>query len=187
LSAEDELAGKKSEKKTAVNVREVRESDLEEIMRLWNDGEVMKFVGFPQGLGINMEEMLAWYQRLDARRPLVNAYAIYADGLGYCGESFYRIEEKSSNSAALDIKLFKKARGQGLGTIGLTYAIEQAFAHGASRVWVDPHPENEKALALYRRLGFVEKKTPAFLKADESHMNPPGVYMEITRGDWFSK
>ena len=33
--------------------------------------------------------------------------------------------------------------------------MEEAFRQGASRVWVDPNPLNEKAIRLYERLGFV--------------------------------
>ena len=57
----------------------------------------------------------------------------------------------------------------------LSYAIEQAFENGAEKVWVDPNPNNEKALALYKRLGFVQKPRPEYLAEDE---NIASVYME---------
>lgn len=75
----------------------------------------------------------------------------------------------------MDIKLFGFARGKGIAAKALSYAIEQAFENGAEKVWVDPNPNNEKALALYKRLGFVQKPRPEYLAEDE---NIASVYME---------
>ncbi|NLC94884.1 MAG: hypothetical protein GX676_04250 [Bacilli bacterium] len=35
-----------------IMIKETTEEDLDNIMTLWNNGEVMKYVGFPEGLGI---------------------------------------------------------------------------------------------------------------------------------------
>ena len=75
----------------------------------------------------------------------------------------------------MDIKLFGFARGKGIAAKARSYAIEQAFENGAEKVWVDPNPNNEKALALYKRLGFVQKPRPEYLAEDE---NIASVYME---------
>ena len=101
----------------------------------------------------------------------------HEDG-NYCGEAFYRIDPER-RSAALDIKLFSFARGRGIGTAGLSHAIREAFRNGAERVWVDPNPENGKAIALYRRLGFREKEYPSYLySGDEA---PRSIYMELRK------
>lgn len=82
----------------------------------------------------------------------------------YCGETQYRIDEETNN-ASLDIKLFKFARGRGIATEALSYSIREAFGHGAENLWVDPHPSNDSALKLYRRLGFVQKEMPEYVIA----------------------
>ena len=38
--------------------------------------------------------------------------------------------------------------------------MEEAFRNGAETVWVDPDPQNVKAIALYERLGFKQKDMP---------------------------
>lgn len=62
----------------------------------------------------------------------------------------------------------------------MSFAIEEAFKNGAKRVWVDPNPKNEKAIALYKRLGFVEKDMPEYLSEDNEFVS---IYMELTKVD----
>lgn len=157
-----------------LKIIETHECDLENIQKLWADGDVMKYVGFPKGLVESMENLLEWYKRIEKNRPHQNHYSIY-DGDTYCGESFYHIDYEHNNSASLDIKLFNHARGKGIGTLALDQTIQEAFRNGANKVWVDPNPSNLKAISLYERLGFLRKQMPAYLIEIEGN---DVVYME---------
>ena len=159
-----------------VTIRETRESDLSLVQALWADGDVMRFVGFPDGLHQSDAQMSGWYRRIESGRPSINHYSIFLDDR-YCGESFYRIDPERGHRAALDIKLFPFARGQGIAAGGLSHAIAAAFRHGADVVWVDPDPNNAKAIALYRRLGFVQKAVPDDLRDETCEQ----LYFELTR------
>ena len=161
-----------------IEVKETGIPELSLVQRLWVDGDVMRFVGFPEGLRKTDEEMRSWLRWIESGRPARNHYSIFEDG-NYCGEAFYAIDPEHG-CAALDIKLFAFARGRGIGTAGLSHAIREAFRNGAERVWVDPNPENGKAIALYRRLGFQEKDFPAYLLSGEEA--PHSIYMELRRG-----
>lgn len=141
-----------------ITIKETTTADLKNVQRLWADGDVMRYVGFPEGIQEPDEAMQDWLDELTAARPKVNHYSIYEDGI-YSGETNYSIDEEHS-CASLDIKLFAFARGRGIATQALSYAIKEAFLNGAETVWVDPNPENAKALALYHRLGFVQKPMP---------------------------
>ena len=160
-----------------IAVKETTVKDLEKIQSLWADGDVMRFVGFPDGLKQTDDEMKAWFRWIESNRPALNHYSIFEDG-DYCGESFYEIDA-AHQSAALDIKLFGFARGRGIAAAGLSYAIEEAFRNGAGTVWVDPNPENLKAIALYKRLGFQQKPFPEYLiSKDEAQRS---IYMELRK------
>ncbi len=161
----------------AVEIRLTGERDLENVQRLWASPEVMRFVGFPDGLHQTMEhlqnEWLPWVQN----PPIMQHYSIYAQGVGYCGESFYRVDE--TGLACMDIKLLPCARGKGIAYAALSYALDQAFHVGkAERAYVDPHPENRKALALYASLGFLPAQRPAHLEPWDS------TYFELNRAAW---
>ena len=148
------------------------------IQALWADGEVMRYVGFPDGLMQSDEEMLIWFRRLESRFPDACNYSIFEDGV-FCGESFYSVSPYGD--AALDIKLLSFARGRGIASAGLRFALREAFSVGAAVVWVDPVPQNLKAIALYERLGFERAAVPEHL----SEQITDSVYMELSRGRAF--
>jgi len=158
-------------------IKETTVEDIKNVQRLWADGDVMRFVGFPDGLHETDERMESWLRWIESNRPVLNHYSIFEDGK-YCGESFYEIDAEHQ-SAALDIKLFGFARGRGIATAGLSYAIKEAFRNGAEIVWVDPNPENLKAIALYKRLGFHQKDFPEHLVSEGEA--PGSIYMELRK------
>lgn len=160
-----------------ITIKETTANDLANVKRLWADGDVMKFVGFPEGLHETDESMKNWFNWILSSRPIANHFSIFDNDI-YCGETFFDIDVKHGSSASLDIKLFKFARGKGIAATALTYAIEEAFKNGAEKVWVDPNPDNLKAIALYERLGFERKPMPEHLMEDEGVTS---IYMELVR------
>ncbi len=157
-------------------IKETTERDLGNIMRLWNDGEVMRFAGYPKGLGITRAKLENWLTS-KITPPVRNHYSIYLASGIYCGETFYGLEAGTA-TAALDIKLLPVARGKGIASRALAFAINQAFAAGrAERVYVDPRRDNAAAWRLYGRLGFRSQPRPAYLLPALSHL-------EIAGNEW---
>ena len=156
-------------------IRETTANDLVHVKQLWADGDVMKFVGFPEGLHETEESMKKWLDRIVSSRPATNHFSIFENDV-YCGETFFSIDTKHDNSASVDIKLFRFARGKGIAASALSHAIKEAFKNGAEKVWVDPNPDNTKAIALYERLGFEPKPMPEYLIEDEGVTS---IYMEL--------
>lgn len=160
-------------------IKETEKEDLQNVMNLWNDGQVMFFVGFPNGLNTTIEKMEDWLENIK-KMEFTKHYSIYEEELGYCGETFYSVD-RINDLATLDIKLFPKSRGKGIAIYALSYAINEVFKNNlASRAYVEPSPKNMKALKLYEKLGFVSKKRPEFLEPFET-------YLEITKEDWKNK
>ena len=91
--------------------------------------------------------------------------------------AYYNVDE--TGLACMDVKLLDCARGKGIGYRALSHALNAAFhVGGADRAYVDPHPENGKALALYAALGFLPAVRP-------SHLEPwDSTYFELTRENW---
>lgn len=161
-----------------VTIRETAQEDLCNVQRLWASPEVMRYVGgFPEGLQVTMEHLREEWLPWALQKPGRCHYSVYAEGVGYCGESFYSVDE--TGLACVDIKLLPESRGKGIAEAALGHALEQAFSCGGARAaWVDPDPQNAKALTLYARLGFRAKPRPA-------HLTPyPNPYLELSRNAW---
>ena len=110
-------------------IKRTEKDDLSNVQRLWADPEVMKFVGFPEGLQETMEHLenrwLPWVQSFSKRQH----YSVYREGI-YCGEACYDVDEKGY--ACMDIKMLPAARGKGIASFALAYALDQAFLLGGS-------------------------------------------------------
>ena len=147
-------------------------------MQLWNDGQVMFYIGFPRSLSVMMEPLQRWLEDINGD-ALSHHCSIYGADTGYCGEAFYEIDREHS-LARLNIKLLPGVQGKGIAACALSYTIDQVFRNNlATKAYVDPHPKNKNAWTFYAKLGFISQPRPAFL--------PQGpTYLEITRDTFTS-
>jgi|GEM_PF-744072 len=158
-------------------IKETSVDDLENILTLVNNGVVMKYVGYPDGLGVSLDDQQKWFKRA-IQKPICCHYSIYTLDHAYYREIFYAID--SHNGGMLDIKLLPAAQSKGIACQALAFVIGMAFEDGkADRVYVDPHPDNHKAWALYARIGFSTRPHPEYLEAGET-------YLEIMREEWLN-
>ena len=151
-------------------IRETAREDLENIRLLWANGDVMMFVGFPDGLELTPEEMEEWYADIAKNRPRMNHFSVY-DGETYLGEAFYGLNG-DTDMAELDIKLLPEA-DSALAREALVRVIGSAFASGAVGACASISPLNEKAAALYEAAGMEKREMPEEIKL------PGLVYYEI--------
>ena len=64
-----------------VIIRETTANDLVDIQQLWADGDVMKYVGFPEGLHKTSEDMRRWFDRIVSTRPATNHFSVFEDDI----------------------------------------------------------------------------------------------------------
>ena len=160
-----------------VTIRRTTEVDLADLMALWNDGRVMTWLGFPDGLGYDPERIRDWYERLQSNSDR-HHFVVHAEGVGFCGEVYYAME-KADGRAGLDIKFTPQAQGQGLATDALKTLIGLVFESEPEidAVWTRPSAENIAAQKLYKRCGLRAKPGP--LDKERGF-----AYWELRREDW---
>lgn len=162
-----------------VTVRRTDRGDLSDLCALWNDGRVMRWVGYPNGLGYELGAVERWFDAIrddHDRRHCV----IRHDELGFCGELYYA-RDTEHRRAALDVKLVPEAQGRGIATRGLTTLIDLVFEceHDMDAVWTEPSEENAAARRLYARCGLAPAPRPIDLGS--------GTYWELRRDAWAAR
>jgi RimJ/RimL family protein N-acetyltransferase len=149
--------------------------DLDDLLALWNDGRVMQWVGFWDGLGWGRDDVEAWLERmegLDDRRH----FTLRTPGGDFCGECFYRVR---GHRAELDIKLMVEWQGQGLAQEAFRRLITMVFRSESevTEIYTEPNKRNEPAQRLYARCGLSPEPRPEELPQAES-------YWVLRRTDW---
>ena len=133
-----------------INIKETEINDLDCLCDLWNNGEVMRWVGFPQGLGQSKEAMKAWFDAV-SKNQYAQHFSIYNES-HYCGETFYRLKDQV---ASVDIKLLPQCQGKGIAQYALSYCMMHVFLNYPEVcIQVDPNITNQQAINLYTKLGF---------------------------------
>ena len=146
-------------------LRPTSRQDLSFLQALWNDGEVMRYVGYPQGLGIDGQGAWEWFQLLEEHRyrDRDREHWIVENESGRpIGEAFYKLEQdycgyKASKMAGIDLKLAREFWGRGYASDALRTLVRYLFTQGFRVLVVSPNLANEAALTLYDRLGFEPK------------------------------
>ena len=130
-------------------IRNATAADAPQLAAWWNDGSVMAHAGFPNGLGITVDEIVASLAKDtdEHRRHIIeeNGTAI--------GEMNYR--SKGNGVAEIGIKICDAAmQERGLGRIALSLLIKELFSMGFSKIVLDTNLTNTRAQHVYEKLGF---------------------------------
>ena len=146
-----------------IRIRPARHEDLPFLQALWNDGAVMRYQGYPDGMHASEADMERWWQTAQhAHRgipslPTPHAIIETVDGAPL-GELSYAIDAKSR--AILDIKMSPACQQKGYAAEALRVFLHELFATaGVTRIIVEPSPENAAARRLLARTGFLPAPT----------------------------
>ncbi len=120
-------------------------------------GETDFMVRYPDEVETNIEYEREKLAKLceDERSFMI---AAYVDGklAGNCGASAMGFQRKIRHRATFGISIYKWAWGLGLGTLLVGELLAQAKRNGFEQVELDVVSVNERARALYKKMGFVE-------------------------------
>lgn len=121
--------------------------ELDFLQYLWNDGEVIFYVGYPQGLGIDEQGMREWFWRLEEHRGRDREHWIVEVEGKPIGEAYYCATNEScgyraSGMAELDLKLAKNFWGRSYATDALRILARYLFEKGFAELVVSPNLQN---------------------------------------------
>lgn len=120
-------------------------------------GETHFMVRYPEECNQTLETAQKRLQAmLEDERSFMLAAFIDDELVGNCGVNEIADRLKMRHRASLGISIKKKAWGLGLGTVLISRALEQAKENGFTQVELGVFADNERAIYLYRKLGFTE-------------------------------
>lgn len=129
-------------------IRSATREDAPLLCAWWNDGEVMAHAGYPNGLGVTVQEVV---RNLEAANNHVLILEIDGEAVG---EMNYRTA--AEGTAEIGIKICKPDRQEkGFGTHFLEMLIGTLFnEHGYQKIILDTNLSNSRAQYVYEKIGF---------------------------------
>lgn len=141
-----------------IRIRPARHEDLPFLQTLWNDGAVMRYQGYSDGMHASEADMERWWQTAQhAHRgietlPMPHAIIETIDGAPL-GELSYALDAKGR--ASIDVKMSPACWKKGYAAEALRVFLRELFATaGVKKIIVEPSPDNTAALRLLERNGF---------------------------------
>lgn len=141
------------------HIRPTRYEDLRFLQTLWNDGDVMRFKGYPHGMHVTEACMEQWWTmtpqaQSSGTSPLAPPHCVIEllDGT-LIGELTYSVD--AQHRAIIDLKLASSYWRHGYAAEALKAVLHELFATSTvKKAVIEPSPTNTSALELLRRCGF---------------------------------
>lgn len=166
-----------------LKIRPVEARDLDYLLDWWNSGQIMKHVGFPQGLKVSLDELRRYYQKwkkdplrmmkiVCLKSEVTSGDVSFTGPIGEANFHHYNIEEKS---VEIGLKIcIPELWNRGYGTEVLRAMTGYAFDElEVDRVQVNPAKTNERIIHVNEKVGF---KTIGEKNG--------GLLMEMRKEDW---
>ncbi|PQP81711.1 GNAT family N-acetyltransferase [Paenibacillus sp. PCH8] len=103
-------------------------------------------------------------------------FLVYLDATvaGYLKVNIHDAQSEKMGLEFLEIErvyIRKEFQNHGLGKVLLHKAIDIAKDYGKKKIWLGVWEKNEKAIAFYEKMGFVQMSTHAFYMGDEEQID----------------
>jgi RimJ/RimL family protein N-acetyltransferase len=161
-------------------IRDAVLKDAEILCHWWNDGRVMAHAGFPNGVGISIENLQK--QLAASANSNVNRLIIEADNKTI-GEMSYRSTE--DGEAEIGIKICDETQQEkGYGRILLSMLIKELFRTGYTKILLDTNLNNTRAQHVYEKLGFIKRRVNKDVWKDQLGRLQTSIDYELTQSDF---
>ena len=165
-----------------ITIRDMVVADAQQLCDWWNDGSVMAHAGFPNGLGITVEKIIA--QISDTGTKHYRHVIEYQGRL--IGEMNYRDVEPYV--CEIGIKICDTAmQNKGLGKVILSLFIQALFQeYGYRKIVLDTNLSNTRAQHVYEQLGFRKLRVNVNSWKDQMGKMQSSVDYELTENNFYS-
>ncbi len=165
-----------------LTLRKAQVEDALQLVSWWNDGEVMAHAGYPNGIGVPIEKVVA----LIKKDSDTTCHFIMDINDIPVGEMHYR--KKEDFCAEIGIKICNSAfHNKGYGKKFLSLLINDLFAtHLYKTVQVNVAKKNDIALAVYEKLGFKPISDSACVSKKYKNRKTGSIRYELNESDFIN-
>lgn len=157
-----------------LTIRTAETRDAEQLAAWWNDGTIMEHAGFPNGLGITVEQVL---------QGMREDRLVLEENSRLIGEACYRTVGK--NVAEIGIKICETdCQNRGVGKIILSMLLRYLFDNGYEKIVLDTNANNLHAQHVYESLGFRKVRTNLNSWTDQLGRPQSSVDYELVEKDF---
>ncbi|MCR8968453.1 GNAT family N-acetyltransferase [Facklamia sp. 7083-14-GEN3] len=131
-------------------IRNAEASDAIQLCQWWNSGEVMKWVGFPKGLGKTVEEVQSKIESYSDEKGRLLLIEYQGAPIG---ELYY--DNLGQQVAEIHIKIcVSDFREKGIGRLALSLLVKELFKKAYKKILISVDLKNTRAQHVYELLGF---------------------------------
>ncbi len=131
----------------------ISEKHRGKLRNLWESGEVMKYVGYPHGLGWSDQQYENFWKRSETAGDRIRLALENKSG-DFIGEAKISFPDRN-NHCTPDLKLLPKFQGRGFGREAWNMILKRTYSRWPdSTALVTPSTDNLPANELYLSLGF---------------------------------
>lgn len=157
-----------------VVIRQAEIADAKQLTTWWNDGAVMAHAGFPNGLGITEEKVIA---------GLGDGRLVIEENGRLIGECCYRTVNEET--AEIRIKICETdCQNRGIGRIVLSMLIRWLFDSGNTKIVLDTNLLNLRAQHVYESLGFRKLRINIDSWTDQLGQKQSSINYELVEADF---
>lgn len=167
-----------------IRVRKLSYSDIPIITRWWNDGMLMKDMGFINGMGVTESSLLSRFEKqlsdddaiLESRMFIITDIKTGKE----IGELQYGELDLKDKKCRIAIKISEISyQGKGLGEEALSLFIDYLVSEfGLNKIEIDTIHDNIRAYNLYKKLGFKEVERIKDYWTDDQGIKHDIIFME---------
>ncbi|BCJ99799.1 GNAT family N-acetyltransferase [Anaerocolumna chitinilytica] len=175
-----------------IAIRELELEDTELFAIWWNNGELMKDVGFRTGMGITAasleEDFATEIADKDPFRKRRRYVVVDKKKHLPLGELVYGNLDMEKRSCGIGLKICEiSQQGKGLGYETLIAFMKYLDNKFTLKVYeIDTLADNIRAYSLYKKVGFHDVKTVEKFWADQDGIFHDLIFMELKREEFFN-
>ncbi len=167
-----------------------KDEDVNFYFHLWNDPRVMSNVGFPKGLMIRREDIIAQLARADHTEYDKTLIVIQKETDKQVGEC--KLGRSNEEGVAhTDVKLMPEFWGKGYGVEIKQALVDYLFTHTqCNAIEASPNQDNVASQKMQEKVGAkrIKEGTYHFPEHMRSYTKDIDVYIyRLTRSDWEKK